>query len=58
MLGNGEMQDEDDEVPLEDKNDLATFIVKSFNSLMLKIIKNLDPNILLTSLFMIIINCC
>ena len=37
--------------------DLAKFIVKSFNSLMLKIISNLDPNKLLSSLFGIIFDC-
>lgn len=38
--------------------ELANFIVKSFNSLMLKVIKNLNSDGLLTSLFAIIINCC
>ena len=39
-----------------EKTDLAAFIVKSFNSIMLRIIDNSEVNGLLTSLFVLIIN--
>ena len=40
----------------QDKIDLASFIVKSFNSIMLRIIDNSEVNALLTALFVLIIN--
>lgn len=57
-LQSGNVEDEDDEIPIPEKIDLANFIMKAFNSLMVKVIKNLNPETLLNSLFSIIINCC
>lgn len=49
---------EEDSVALQDKIELAKFIMKSFNSLMLKVIKQLEPDKLLHALFSIVIACC
>lgn len=48
------MVDEEDEISPDEKLKLSEFVVKRFNSIMLKLLKNADINMIYTSLFLML----